>query len=292
MPAAKPLVGILTDHSSIAGASMCWNEAMLARIHVGRSMTSTIAGPESERRPVVSSIWSSRRGMMPVKSTNREVSVLPLRPAMCVATCSARRQSMGSAVATQSRLFFPVPIRRVPRCSDLLQIATDEADDRQDRNEQQDHAEPVVEDHGCHAGQRSERSVGPRTPCRLERPPSTDAAVAVEILVEALLDARQQVGGHLVVPALGGDDLAQLGLEVEGLQTVGAAGEMGMDGCVSVFRQRAVEERLELADRVSTVIHSSVPSQVDSRSRQPALVAQQTRTTSCASLFFPDGGVT
>src|SRR3954464_12033795 len=123
-------------------------------------------------------------------------------------------------------------------------------------------------------------------------PPSTDAAVAVEILVEALLDARQQVGGHLVVPALGGDDLAQLGLEVEGLQTVGAPGEMGMDGCVSVFRQRAVEERLELADRVCTVIHSSVPSQVDSRSRQPVLVAQQTRTTSCASLFFPGGGVT
>src|SRR3954468_14101336 len=134
MLAAKPLVGIFTDHSSMAGASMCWNEAMLARIHVGRSMTSTTAGPASERRPVVSSIWSSRRGMISAKSTNRDVSVPPLRPARWVATCSARRQSMGSAVATTTRLLFPVALRRILRGGDLLEVATDEADDRQDGN--------------------------------------------------------------------------------------------------------------------------------------------------------------
>src|SRR3954453_12309931 len=214
---------------------------------------------------------------------------------MLVATCSARRQSIGEPgfATTSSRLLFPVPLRRVLRRCDLLEIATDEADNRQDRNQQQDHAEPVVEDHGCHAGQRSERSVRQLTPYRLKKGlASTDPAVAVEILVEALLDARQQAGRHLVVAALRGDHLAQLCLEVEGLQAVVASGQMGMDGCVSVFRQRAVEERFELADGLLTVIHSSVPSQVDSRWPRAALVARQTRTTSCASLFFPDGVAT
>src|SRR4029077_5277801 len=101
-----------------------------------------------------------------------------------------------------------------------------------------------------------------------------------------------QAGGHFVVPALGGDDLTQLGLEVEGLQAVAAAGQVGGDRCVSVLRKGAVEEGLELADGVLTVIHCSAPSPVDCRWPRPGPFVRQSRTTSCASLFFPDAVAT
>src|SRR4029079_3567218 len=184
-------------------------------------------------------------------------------------------------------LLFPIPPRGVLRRCDLLEIPADEADNRQDRNQEQDHAEPVVEDDGDHGASVASGSDG-----RELFESSTDATVAVEVLVEALLDPRQQAGWHFVIPALGGDDLAQLGLEIEGLQAVAASGEVCVDGRVSVLREGAVEEGLELTDGVLTVIHWSAPSPVDCRWPQPGLFAQQSRTTSCASLFFPDATAT
>ena len=58
---------------------------------------------------------------------------------------------------------------------------------------------------------------------------SADDAVAVEVGVEAPFDAGEQVGGHLVVLALLGDDLLQLGVEVERLEAVDAPVEMMAD---------------------------------------------------------------
>ena len=58
---------------------------------------------------------------------------------------------------------------------------------------------------------------------------SADDAVAVEVGVEAPLDPREQVGRHLVVLALLGDDLLQLGVEVERLEAVDAPVEMMAD---------------------------------------------------------------
>ena len=177
-----------------------------------------------------------------------------------VAICSARRQSIGdSAVATTTGLLFPVPLRGELRGGDLLEIATDQTDNGQDRNSEQDDAEPEVEDDRCHAGQRSERPFGRELGSLAG---SADAAVAVEVFVEALLDPRQQAGRHFVVAALGRDDCAKFGLEVECLQTVGASVEVSMDRVMAVLRQGAVEKGLELADRFVAVIHWSVLSSV------------------------------
>src|SRR5258705_12605379 len=84
---------------------------------------------------------------------------------------------------------------------------------------------------------------------------SADAAVAVEVFVEALLDSRQQPRWHLVVAALGRDHRAQLGLEVEGLQTLGTSFEMGMNRVMTILRQCTVEKGLELSNRLVAVIH-------------------------------------
>ena len=58
---------------------------------------------------------------------------------------------------------------------------------------------------------------------------SADDAVAVEVGVEALLDSGEQVRGHLVVLALLGDDLLQLGMEVERLEAIDAPIEVMAD---------------------------------------------------------------
>ena len=87
---------------------------------------------------------------------------------------------------------------------------------------------------------------------------STDVTVAVEVLVEALLDPRQQARRHLVVATFRGDDGSQLGLEVEGLKTMLATAEVGMYRSMTVFGERPVEKGLEFSDGLVAVIHLSV----------------------------------
>ena len=146
------------------GSSRCWNEAMLARIQAGRSMTLDRgrAGQRAQtggRLDLVLQLRDHRRQVELAAAS----AVGGWRAAIRVATCSARRQSIGDSAAATSR---PVTLRGsrldgVLRCGDLLQVAADQADDRQDRDGKQDDAEPVVEDDRCHAGQRSEHPSNP-----------------------------------------------------------------------------------------------------------------------------------
>ena len=86
------------------------------------------------------------------------------RAAIRTAICSARRQSIGdSAGATATGLVFPVSLRRELRGSDLLEVATNQTDDGEDRHCEKDDPEPEVKDDRCHAGQRSQHPVDPRT---------------------------------------------------------------------------------------------------------------------------------
>ena len=75
----------------------------------------------------------------------------------------------------------------------------------------------------------------------------------------------EQPGRHFVVAALGRDHRPQLGVEVEGLQAVGATPEVGMDRVVALLRQLAVEKGLELSHRLVAVIHWSVLSRARPR---------------------------
>lgn len=84
---------------------------------------------------------------------------------------------------------------------------------------------------------------------------STDATVSVEVLVEALLDAREQAGWHLVVATLRGNDHSKLSLEIKGLETIFATAEVSVNCVMAVFGERPVEKGLEFSDGVVAVIH-------------------------------------
>jgi hypothetical protein len=88
--------------------------------------------------------------------------------------------------------------------------------------------------------------------------PSTDVTVAVEVLVEALLDPREQTWWHLVIATFRGDDGSKFGVEVEGLEAILATAEVGMDRSMTVLRERPVEKGLEFSDGLVAVIHLSV----------------------------------
>ena len=84
---------------------------------------------------------------------------------------------------------------------------------------------------------------------------STDLTVAVEVLVEALLDPREQAWRHLVAATFRGDDGSKLGLEVEGLETMLATAEVGVYRPVTIIGERPVEKGLEFSDGLVAVIH-------------------------------------
>ncbi len=123
---------------------------------------------------------------------------------------------------------------------------------------------------------------------------SADLAVAVEVGLEALLDAGQQPGRHRVGGALAGDDGPQFGVEVERLEAVRAVLDVGADDGELVGGQLAVEERLQLSKGLVAVASSwSVPSPPRRLpSGRPSRVRGHSRTTTSASPFFPDAAET
>ena len=66
-----------------------------------------------------------------------------------------------------------------------------------------------------------------------------------------------QAGGKGFVGALGGDDLLQLGLQVVGVEALHALVEMVEHLLAFLVRQLAVEEQLEVADRLLAIFHGS-----------------------------------
>ena len=70
---------------------------------------------------------------------------------------------------------------------------------------------------------------------------------------QAVTDALQQLRWHLIAAALAGDDLLELGLEVERVEALHAVVEVVEDLAVLLGRELAVEERLDVAQRLLAV---------------------------------------
>src|SRR4249920_1437589 len=113
---------------------------------------------------------------------------------------------------------------------------------------------------------------------------------------EALLDASEQPGRQRVLAALLRDHHPQLSVEVEDVETVEAAVDVGVDGPPGLGRELLVEEGLELTKDLFAVIHESsllaslAPWRAPGRSRAAAEqgpAARRTGTTPSASTFFP-----
>src|SRR4051794_4078453 len=122
---------------------------------------------------------------------------------------------------------------------------------------------------------------------------SADLAVAVEVFAEALLDLAEQPRRHLVVLALGGDDELQFRVELERLHAVGASLEVRVDALAGTVGEFVVEELFELTKRFVAIRHGWHPSgnrwlRMERRSTRSGRARWRTRTTACASLFFPD----
>src|SRR6476646_1536765 len=113
---------------------------------------------------------------------------------------------------------------------------------------------------------------------------------------EALLDASEQPGRQRVLAALLRDHHPELGVEVEDVEAVKAAVDVGVDGLPGLGRELLVEEGLELTKDLFAVIHGSsrlaslAPWRAPGRTRaraEPGLAPRRTRTTPSASTFFP-----
>ena len=157
------------------------------------------------------------------------------------------RPTGGDASSRPGSYFFDVTV---------LEVHRDERDQPTKDEQGDDDADPPVPDFGCEHGVRltaelrraptpgrfgpDVRQIWPAIPAGEVR--SADDAVAVEVGVEAPFDPRRAGRrGISSLLALRGDDLLQLGVEVERLQAVDAAVEVVVDRCAR--RRRTARRR-------------------------------------------------